>query len=152
MPQHPVSAADREAFAAMIVRLPSTQRSEVAAERRFAARADWYDALSSFYHWLAPVLMLLGIAGLVLRLLRRTRRSTVLCLLAIALAVGGFFRLLLLAVIDSTTFSTVGSAYQLTTRTLLIAFGLTGATVIVERLSDRRSARQRQADEVSLPG
>lgn len=152
VPRPAVSAADRKPFAAMIVRLPTSQRSEAAAERRFAARADWYDALSSTYRWLAPLLVLLGIAGLVLRLLSRTRTSTLMCLLAIALAVGGLFRLLLLAVIDSTTFSTVGSAYQLTTRTLLIAFGLTGAAVIVERLSDLRSARQHQADEVSLPG
>ena len=143
-PVLPVSSAQRKSFASMIVSLPTTQHSSHLREQQFE-RAWIYPLLTNVYRWLFPLLFLAAVAGIILGWMRKTAGIAPMSLLAAALGIGAMGRLLLLAVIDFTTFSSVASPYQLATRLLLFGFALVGTAVLVDTLINHRASRSRAA-------
>ena len=143
-PVLPVSSAQRKSFASMIVSLPTTQHSSHLREQQFE-RAWIYPLLTNVYRWLFPLLFLAAVAGIILGWMSKTAGIAPMSLLAAALGIGAMGRLLLLAVIDFTTFSSVASPYQLATRLLLFGFALVGTAVLVDTLINHRASRSRAA-------
>ena len=137
-PQPAVPHALRQAFADEIVRLPPTTSQAQAKEARLAAHSRPYRLLADVYHWLVLALLVTGVAGFALRFVsgRRfgpfRRGPRVVVLLGAGLAAGAFARLLLLAMLDSTTFAAAASSYQLATRSMLIGCALVGAAALAD--------------------
>ena len=151
-PQVAVSPGQRKSFAAMITNLPTSPRSAQVREQKLAGRATVYHVLTGFYLWLLPLLLVTTAAGIILSLLRRKRIAGPMAVLLAALAIGALSRLLLLAVIDSTTFPAVASVYELATRALLLGFALAGTALLADNLIDLRTGIRAGRADVSRTG
>ena len=143
----PVPTALRESFAATVDGVPKTQSGADRQVREFEGNPV-YPCLRALYLCLIPVLVGLGLWGwLGSMITRRGRgRGNGLGVLAAALIIGVITRLSVLAVFDTTSFSTVTSpGYQMATRLLLLAFGVVGTTQLV----DLRAARRRSDSPIA---
>jgi hypothetical protein len=94
-------------------------------------------------------LLVLAAIGFVLPIVRPRWPQAALSVLSAALVVGALSRLLLVALLDTTQFPTVGSdiRYLLPAHAFLIAFGVVGTA----QFADALLIRIRRAEEIGAP-
>jgi hypothetical protein len=139
--------SDKWAIYPQIVRgLPASQSATADQLSRFTASTWPYRLLSRVYRLLLPCLLLLAAIGFVLPIVRPRWPQAALSVLSAALVVGALSRLLLVALLDTTQFPTVGSdiRYLLPAHAFLIAFGVVGTA----QFADALLIRIRRAEEI----
>jgi hypothetical protein len=137
--------AVRDETRAVVSRIPATQAAAVVQIRKFSEHTWPYDLLGAVYQPLLPLLLVLALAGVAFGLRGPRRPRFPLVILCGAFAVGVLSRLVLLAIVDTTEFTTRGinlPRLQLPTRALLLGFAVVGTSQLVEVARARtRSAR-----------
>jgi hypothetical protein len=135
---YPTPQRARDAARAVIKPIAATSQAEEEELRRFQAR-DWpYRALADLYRWLLPALVVLGVVGAAAAAYRpRSFGQRPLVILCAALMVGVVGRLAVFTVVVLTQFDASGGRYQLPTRALMLAFGVVGSAMLVERFLSR---------------
>ncbi len=129
--------SDRWALYAQIVRgLPASQSVATDQLRRFTANTWPYRILSRVYRLLLPCLLVLAAIGFLLPIVRPRWPHASLSVLSAAFVVGALSRLLFVALLDTTQFSTVGLEIRLLlpTHAFLMAFGAVGTAQFADAL------------------
>ena len=92
-----------------------------------------------------PVVLLVGIIGLILGAVRHRRAHTPLVVLGCALLVAALSRLVLLAVTATSEFGT-GPRYQMPTRLMLFGVAAVGLALLIDIVQPRRGSTSRPTD------
>jgi hypothetical protein len=131
--------------------VPTTQAGAVAQVKSFESSDTPYRALARIFHDLFPIALVLAAAGTLLGVLSRTSRYRGLWLLCLILAVGVFFRLMVLGIETTTEAPTVEARYGLVVQDLLIAFAVLGTVLLYLVLRDEMARRYAKPGSRGVP-
>lgn len=121
-----------------------------AARNATAQRWHWvFTALFWVYRVLIPVLVVLGAVGLALGLVRPRRPRSTLTVFTAAMVVGLLLRIVTLALVQITQFSTSEARYQATTQVFLVTAAVVGTAFLADNLL--RRARPGPTDDAAIP-
>jgi hypothetical protein len=142
-----------QAAAADVVRgVPVTLDGARAEHARFTRHRAPYQALATASPVVVPLLVLLGLLGLIASLATR-QPGDVLRLAAFGLLASAAVRLLMLGLFDATLLPGASErlTYQQSSRALLVAFGLLGTAQLFQVLAARRNRGPAVRPESSAP-